>query len=219
MELLECLSRTPLFDGTGPAVLDRLAGASRRIDLARGETLFLEGDAGNDLYVVAAGAVRLYKLSEAGQETTVRIVEQPEIFGEAVFFHEGTYPVNAVAIKYSTLYSIPRSAFRELLADESFRDGFIASLVSKLRYLSGRLHDLTAYDVEERFFRFVRAQCGNALRCEIDLPKKEIAAAIGTTPETLSRLILRLRERGDIEWKGKRLRLREGIWEELGAND
>ncbi|MDD3642661.1 MAG: Crp/Fnr family transcriptional regulator [Candidatus Krumholzibacteria bacterium] len=219
MESRDCLARAPLFEGIEPALLDRLARASRRVSLERGGVLFLEGDPGSELYVVAEGAVRLYKLSGAGQETTVRIVEPPEIFGEAVFFQEGTYPVSAVAVRYSALYAISRSTFRTLLADEPFRDEFIASLVMKLRYLSGRLHDLTAYDVEERFFRFVRAQCGGALRCSIDLPKKEIAAAIGTTPETLSRLILRLRERGDIEWKGKDLRLREGLWKDLGADD
>jgi CRP/FNR family transcriptional regulator len=218
MNARERLARAPLFEGIEPDVLDRLAVACRRVNLDRGEHLFHEGDPGNELYVVDEGTVRLYKLSEAGQETTVRIVEPPEIFGEAVFFQAKTYPVSAVAVKYSALYAISRATFRTLLADESFRDGFIASLVMKLRYLSGRLHELTAYDVEERFFRFVRGHCGDALRCSIDLPKKEIAAAIGTTPETLSRLILRLRERGDIEWKGKVLRLRDGLWEDLGID-
>lgn len=215
MEPRDCIARSPLFEGIDPALLDRLAGASRRTDLERGEHLFHEGEPGSELYIVGEGAVRLYKLSEAGQETTVQIVKPPGIFGEAVFFQEKTYPVSAVAVKYSALYAISRGAFRALLADERFRDEFITSLVVKLRYLSGRLHDLTAYDVEERFFRFVRSQCGPARRCSIDLPKKEIAAAIGATPETLSRLILRLRERGDIEWKGTELLLRDGLWKDL----
>jgi CRP/FNR family transcriptional regulator, dissimilatory nitrate respiration regulator len=218
MDARDRLSRATLFEGIEPDVLDRLAGACRRVGLEKGGHLFHEGDQGNELYVVDEGAVRLYKLSEAGQETTVRIVEPPEIFGEAVFFQAKTYPVSAVAVKYSAIYAISRATFRSLLSDESFRDGFIASLVMKLRYLSGRLQELTAYDVEERFFRFVREQCGEGLRCSIDLPKKEIAAAIGTTPETLSRLILRLRERGDIDWKGKVLRLRKGLWDDLGID-
>jgi CRP-like cAMP-binding protein len=50
--------------------------------------------------------------------------------------------------------------------------------------------------------------------CTVRIPKKEIAAAIGTVPETLSRLILRLRDRGDLEWKGSTIMLREGFWEE-----
>lgn len=219
MDTRECLARSPLFQGLGAAALERLAAASRLVNLARGEHLFLEGERGDDLYVVAEGGVRLYKLSGAGQETTVRIVEPPEIFGEAVLFWRRTYPVGAVAVKYSSLHAIPRAALRALLAEESFRDEFIASLVEKLRYLSGRIHELTVFDVEERFFRFVRAQCGAAGVCAIDLPKKEIAAAIGATPETLSRLILRLRERGDIEWKGTTLRFREGLWDELGLDE
>lgn len=218
MDTREYLARTPLFRGLGPAALELLAAQSRRVGLARGEHLFREGQPGSELYTVAKGAVRLYKLSAAGQETTVRIVEAPEIFGEAVFYRHLTYPVGAVAIKYSTLLAIPRAALRALLAEESFRDEFIASLVEKLRYLSGRVHELTACDVEERFLRFVRAQCGAAEVCSLDLPKKEIASAIGATPETLSRLILRLRERGDIEWKGNTLRVRKGLWDELSLD-
>jgi CRP-like cAMP-binding protein len=39
------------------------------------------------------------------------------------------------------------------------------------------------------------------------LSKKDFAAAIGTTPETLSRLILRLKKEGRIEWEGKTIRV------------
>ena len=83
-----------------------------------------------------------------------------------------------------------------------------------MRYLSRRIHYLTAYDVEQRFLRFLHDQCGPAERCTLQIPKKDIAAAIGTVPETLSRLILKLRERGDIEWKGSTITVRAGLWDE-----
>lgn len=39
-------------------------------------------------------------------------------------------------------------------------------------------------------------------------------AAIGTVPETLSRLKDRLESRGVIEWSGRTIRLKEGFWGE-----
>lgn len=41
---------------------------------------------------------------------------------------------------------------------------------------------------------------------ELDISKKDFAAAISTTPESLSRLITRLSGDGAIEWKGRTLR-------------
>jgi hypothetical protein len=46
-----------------------------------------------------------------------------------------------------------------------------------------------------------------------ELPQKNIAASIGTIPETLSRLISRLEE-GVISWKGKLLTVKKGFWED-----
>ena len=47
------------------------------------------------------------------------------------------------------------------------------------------------------------------------LSKKDIAAAIGTTPESLSRLILRLSEDEVIDWQGKEIRILANPWKWL----
>jgi CRP/FNR family transcriptional regulator len=216
MDIAETLMKTPLFSGLGEESLKRLAGGSRRLEIARGEHLFFEGDEGRDLFVLEEGGIRLYKLAEDGQETTVKLVDPHEAFAEVAFFDNGEYPVSAVATKYSIAWAISGSTFEDMLEDRGFRGEFISTIIGRLRYLSQRIHYLTAYDVEMRFFRFLYEQCGAAEKCTVEIPKKEIAAAIGTIPETLSRLILRLRERGDITWKGSVITVRKGLWEELG---
>jgi CRP/FNR family transcriptional regulator len=221
MEATEILRNTPLFRELSEESLTRLARGSRTIEIARGEHLFFEGDEGADLFVLGEGGVRLYKLSEEGQDTTVKLIAPYETFAEAAFFDRGPYPVSAVSTKYSTICAVSNKGFQALLEDRSFRSEFISMVTGKLRYLSERIHYLTAYDVEDRFFSFLFEQCGPVDRCVIKMPKKEIASVIGTIPETLSRLILRLRERGELEWKGSVIELREGFWEdrELSAHD
>jgi CRP-like cAMP-binding protein len=83
----------------------------------------------------------------------------------------------------------------------------------KQRYLADRILYLTGHDVEERFFLFLGEQFGRRDKYRIRLSKKDIAAAIGTIPETLSRLLLRLREEEKIRWEGENLDLAEGFWE------
>ena len=218
MNVTWTLMKTAFFRDIGEESLERLSDGSRRLEIARGEHLFFEGDEGRDLFVLEEGGVRLYKLAEDGQETTVKLVNPFEAFAEAAFFDYGRYPVNAVATKYSVVWAISGSTFEALLEDRGFRREFISTIIGRLRYLSQRIHYLTAYDVEQRFFRFLYEQYGPVEKCSVEIPKKEIAAAIGTIPETLSRLILRLRERGDIEWKGSTITLRKGFWEDRDEN-
>jgi CRP-like cAMP-binding protein len=72
---------------------------------------------------------------------------------------------------------------------------------------------LAAYDVEQRFFRFLLQQFGRKEEYVVPLSKKDFAAAIGTIPETLSRLLLRLKKEGKAVWEKNVIRLRKGFWE------
>ena len=98
---------------------------------------------------------------------------------------------------------------------DSFRRDFIGMLMRKQRYLTERILFLTASDVEERFFLFLEQQYGHRERYTIALSKRDFAAAIGTIPETFSRLLLRLREQGRIRWEGRTLTLPAGFWQGL----
>jgi CRP-like cAMP-binding protein len=67
--------------------------------------------------------------------------------------------------------------------------------------------------VEERFFRFIREQYGEKTDVRVTLSKRDIASAIGATPETLSRLINRLSAAKRLSWKGRALRLPADTWQ------
>jgi CRP/FNR family transcriptional regulator len=84
---------------------------------------------------------------------------------------------------------------------------FVGNLFKKMRHLADRVAFLNAYDVEERFFLFINEHYGLKSVVKIDLSKAEIAEAIGTLPETLSRLLSRLKSRGIIEWDKEEMKL------------
>ena len=65
------------------------------------------------------------------------------------------------------------------------------------------------------FFLFLRDHYGAVAAITPSLSKKDIAAAIGATPESLSRLILRLQKRKVIDWKGKELKIAPGFWSDF----
>jgi CRP/FNR family transcriptional regulator len=175
--------------------------------LRKRETVFMEGQVGTAMYLLVSGNIQLLKTNADGKETVIRTLKPGDAFAEIVLQGEGRYPVSAVALSPSEVIEIQRSAVRRLLSDAQFRDDFIGFLMTKLRYMADRVGYLTSCDVEERFFQFIREQYGEQAEVRTTLSKRDIAAAIGTTPETLSRLINRLKQERRLNWSGRTLRL------------
>lgn len=191
---------------------DRVIELGVECSFRKGDIIFSEGIKGTYFCVLLEGAVRLNKTAPDGREVIVRIIRNGEMFAEVILFEDENFPVSAVALKQTKIFKIPRTQFLDLLKEEEFRNDFITVIMRKQRYLAERILHLTTYDVEERFFRFLEDTYGRKNSYIIDLNKQDIASAIGTIPETLSRLLSRLRKRGLISWTGKKLTLLDDFW-------
>ncbi|NLD94362.1 MAG: Crp/Fnr family transcriptional regulator [Fibrobacter sp.] len=193
------IEQSDYFRGVSDTFRERLADLCVPQNLDNKAILFNEGDIGHAFYLLVNGAVGLYKGVESGKEVVIKIVKPGEPFAEVILFEQNTYPVTAIAIRSSLVFMIPKSQFSLLLCDELMRNDFISMLMRKQRYLAERIKFLTMHDVEDRFFMFLAEHYGNSEKVRLNISKKDIAAAIGTTPETYSRLITRLTNEGRIE--------------------
>jgi CRP/FNR family transcriptional regulator len=145
----------------------------------------------------------------------IRIVKPGEIFAEVILFERDTYPVTARALKDSIVYALPKQKFHEMLEGKDFRTNFIRLLMEKHRYLTERILSLNADDVETRFFKFLRHQFGPLDEIQPGMSKKEMAHAIGATPETFSRLLLKLRRKRLLYWQKKEILCSKNFWKKL----
>ncbi|HNQ86790.1 MAG TPA: Crp/Fnr family transcriptional regulator [Deltaproteobacteria bacterium] len=213
MELRDLLKQAGLFRGMSDDSLARLEARGRQKGFGQGGTLFVEGAKGSEFFLLLEGEVRLYKTSPEGQEVALRIVRPGEVFAEVVLFENHVYPVSASALSRVRVFAMDRHSFADLLDEKDFRNEFIAMLMKKQRYLAGRILYLTSFDVEERFFRFLIEHYGTGGTYSVDMAKKDMASAIGTIPETFSRLINRLRGLGVIAWEGQTLTVRKDYLE------
>jgi len=143
------------------------------------------------------------------------MVRPGELFAEVILFESPVFPVTARAMADSEVLLLPRQEVRRLLQQEAFRDDFMAMLMGRLRYLSRRIQDLSGSDAEQRLALFLRDQFGAAPTLHCPLSKKDVAAAIGIAPETLSRLLRRLREQDRLHWKRKKLECAPSFWDTL----
>ena len=207
------LKKADFFNGISDGSIRSLAAICIPKRVEKRKFIFLEGDEGHSLYILAQGGVQLYKTAADGREIVIKTVKPGEIFGEVVLFEENEYPVSAVSLEKSLLLRLPKQQIDCLLISDSFRRDFIGMLMRKQRYLADRILYLTGHDVEERFFYFLEEQYGRKGEYRIPMSKKDIAAAIGTIPETFSRLLLRLKQEQKLRWEGEKLHLAENFWE------
>ena len=211
----ELLSQTELFQDMPDALRKKIAAKGKMRSYKKNDTIFSQSEEGSTFYVLSRGFVKLLKFSPDGKEVMVRMVKPTETFAEVILFEDKEYPVTAVTGEDSELFELHKSAFRELLADEQFRNGFFAILMQRMRYLAERIVYVSAYDVEERFFRFLIERYGKKNIYTITMPKKDIASAMGTIPETFSRLMMRLKQRSIITWEGDTLTVIKEYWDSV----
>ena len=198
-------------DLTGPS-LKMLAEICIPKNVRKKLLLFSEGTEGHAVYLLISGAVQLFKTSSDGRVTVIRMAAPGELFGEVILFEKKTYPVSARVLEKGTVLLIPRVQLFCLLQDETFRNDFMRMLMAKQRYLTERIQFLTAYDLEERLFIFLSTHYGKKSEYTLPISKKDLAAGIGTLPETLSRLLRRLEKEKKLTVEGNLIRIGKGFW-------
>ncbi len=200
------------FEGISPKSHEAVARACLPCGFQKKAVLFREGDVGEAMYLLARGRVGLHKLAPDGREVPIKVIKPGEVFAEVIMFEETVYPVTAVALTEILVFRLMRRDLLALLQKEAFRNDFIAMLLRKQRYLADKIRQLTSHDVESRFREFLREQYGESQQIAAEINKKQLAAAIGTTPETLSRLLLQLKRRKCLRWENGVISAAPSFW-------
>jgi CRP-like cAMP-binding protein len=214
MNILALLTNTDLFGQFSDKSKEMISDIAVPREYEKNQVIFMEEDRGEALYLLATGMVQLSKSSADGQRrVVVKSVKQGELFAEVILFELDRYPVTAIAIKTSLCVVVPRIKFMTLLDSPGFRNEFIRLLLRKQRYLTERLRSLVTMEADEKLFHYLRQHYGPKERIVPGISKKDLAAAIDATPETLSRILLKLGRQGVLTWKGREIVVKKGFWD------
>ncbi|MDR0842298.1 MAG: Crp/Fnr family transcriptional regulator [Acidobacteriota bacterium] len=217
MDIYKTLDNARFFDGISKSNKAALAEFCLPMERPKHTLLFHEGDSGDAMFLLARGRISLYKLSPDGVRTVIEVLKPGDVFAEVILFEQRTYPVTATAMTDILIFRLARRDLLTLLHDEAFRNDFIAMLLGKQRHLVNRLHQLAGTDVEQRLRAFLLEHYGDGTRfhrIHAEINKKQLAAAIGATPETLSRLLQDLGRRELLTWKQGVIEIAPAFWQE-----
>ncbi|MDA8124433.1 MAG: Crp/Fnr family transcriptional regulator [Deltaproteobacteria bacterium] len=210
IDVLKQLAGIPLFAGLSRVQYEALARIGVRKTCPKGERIFSEGDEGTGFYVVLAGRVKIFKVSNDGKEQILHLFGPGEPFGEVSVFTGQGFPADATTAVQTTLLFFPRSAFTTLIGnDPALALNMLAQLSLRLRQFAGLIEDLSLKEVPGRlakYLLYLSAKDGDG-EVELDVSKGQLAALLGTIPETLSRILAKLNHQGLIHSRGAQIRI------------
>jgi CRP-like cAMP-binding protein len=214
------LRKVSIFAHLGEAELSALARLAEERSVEAGALVVGQEEAGDALFVLALGRVKVVLFGESGREVILRVFRRPgDFFGEMSLLDGEPRSASVVALVPSRLLVLSRDAFREHLRRQAGTAlEVLAELSRRLREADAVIGNLALLDVYGRLARKLRelAQSDGEESTEgvliRDLPtQQEIAATIGTSRETVSRAFAELSRRGLVRLAGRRLLLRPGF--------
>lgn len=207
------LKRVGLFESLEEGHLAELVRRARRRRLDPGQTLFLQGDPADGLYVVLSGRIKVFKTSAKGREQTLMLMGSGDPVGEVAVLSGENYPASAEALEPSEVLYMPRQAFLDLVAREpEIALRLLGALSSRLRTFTRLIEDLSLREVAERLAAHLLILAGEGEAdqvVDLTVSKTQLSAAVGTVPETLSRAFRQLSVSGAVETKGRKVFIKD----------
>jgi len=111
------LAAVPLFRQLSPAALEKMSGLLVKVSFKAGETVFLQHERGDALYVVDSGKVRIWVRDTDANEVTLSELEPGNFFGDMSVLDGGKRSANATAVVDSTLHCLRREKFEDFLVE------------------------------------------------------------------------------------------------------
>ncbi len=209
MLIARWLSEFYMFSELQPAQIEQLAVGTRVLDVPRGGTLFNRGDRAHGFYLLLEGQVKLGVISPQGDEKVIGLIQPGQSFGEAVLFLERSFPIYAQATLDSKVLLITRDAIFDILDnDVTVVRRMLAGISARNRQLVNDIESISLQNSTQRLIGYllqISIDSPNPARVQLPANKLTIASMLNITPETLSRVMLRLQNAGLIEVNGKEI--------------
>jgi len=155
--------------------------------------------------------IKIFKLSSEGKEQILHIFGPGEPFGEVPVFSGQTFPANAEAITKSRALFFPRSEIIALIeANASLALNMLAVLSLRLRRFTIQIENLSLKEVPGRLaahliMLHIEQREKNII--DLNISKSQLAALLGTIPETLSRILAKMAGQGLLDVQGRQITL------------
>lgn len=200
-----------IFGGAGLSLAELQAlNAMRAVRrLHGGEMAFNRHQRAQHLVAVLKGSVGLGLARDDEPFYLERTVHSPQWLDLSSAWLGGSYAQDARAVGDVLLIDLPLNRVRELMASQpAMLDRLLTGLAHTIHSLTDITHDLMHKDAEHRLAVWLLQRCQpedpacSEISISLNERKRDIAAQLAITPETLSRMMRQLNRKGVIEVRG-----------------
>lgn len=203
-----CIRHVPLFDGVSDDEMDVLTEVVHSRSYKKGEFVFREGDQSDALYVVNEGVIKIVKLADTGREHVIRFLFHGDFGGMSALFKEDLHYANAEVVEDAIVCRIYRNDLKSILDHNSkMAYRFLAAIADRLRDADEWAGTISLLDAERRIAKTLlhfMSKTTSSNPSQLPVSKRDLAALIGVTPETMSRKLAMFESDGYISLTGKK---------------
>jgi CRP-like cAMP-binding protein len=198
------MSTSPFLAGLSSQDRDALERRASLRKFAIGETLFAQGETGDELFVIVKGRVKVWRTSEDGSALTLTLLGQGQPIGTLGAAEDRRNHATATAVTPVEALSWPVEDLRQLMEHNPVLTANVLRTVTNYaEQLIERLEEVASVPVEPRLartlLRMARRIYGEAAAdgCELPLSRQDLAELTSATLPTVSRIMSR--------WRGDKL--------------
>lgn len=212
---IEFLKRVPIFSDLDEESLEKVANSGVLQSFKKDSVILSEEDAGNALFVIVSGKVKVVRSDSHDKEVILAILNDSDFFGEMAILDGLNRSANVISMEDSKIFIIQRNDFLDLL--RKYPDVSIALLQElsiRLRASSMKIKALSLKDAEGKVATVLMQladDIGKIKNGVVEIEKlpfqHELANMAGTSRETISRTLHSFAKKGLVELEGSRLRI------------
>jgi CRP/FNR family cyclic AMP-dependent transcriptional regulator len=213
MDEQELLRSVPIFSELTEADFSSLAKVANRRRYPKDSVVFFENEQGDFFFMILEGRIKVTILGDDGREVILSLLGSGDFFGEMALLDNEPRSATAIAVEDTELLSLHRNDFQSVLSDNrSITSGLIKVLTARLRRANHQISTLALLDVYGRVARVIVDMAREEGRRLKDgriafrrATHQEIANRIGTTRETVTRMLKDLERQGMIHIEGREI--------------
>lgn len=210
-----CAKKVSLFASLSDDELMQMTNLIAQQEFNKGDIIFSEGQAFDQLYIVNKGSMKVLKYNKDGKEQILYILSEGEFLGDLSLLKKGVLPFSAIALEDITLCTIHKNDFDNIIkSNPNISLKVLEYAHDRIYELENLIQTVTTKDIDTRLatlllnlsktFGQSSSQNTKEVYINLTMSREDMANFIGVTRETVSRKLSFFQSKGIIEVIGNR---------------
>jgi CRP/FNR family transcriptional regulator, cyclic AMP receptor protein len=208
------LQQVPLFSGMEREDLETLSKCLHHKTMHKQQVLFQQGDKGDEFLIISKGSVKVELVNPDGKELTLAILKPYQFLGELALLDDAVRSANAIALEDGELLSLRKQDFLNTV--NQFPRMFLPITKQLTRRVRVLTDDIASMAFLDSFTRTARKLVNLAQDLgvadsdvQVTIPQtlthQELANLVGTTRETVTKVLSDMKSRHLISIQGHKI--------------